>query len=163
MKGVAAFLSTDQKPLRPDKPRQDAPRDIYRWAMEQANYIKTGRFKLLDRAFLADEIEDLARREYDALVSDLTVVLQHMLKWDHQPERVSRSWANFIAEHRNRVERSLKRSASLKAKLVDIVPEAYAYGRLRASTETNRSVESFPVNCPYDWPEITMRTFAYEP
>ncbi len=136
--------------------------DLYRWSGEQASYLRAGRLDRLDLMNLADEIDDVGHSEYDALVSALAIVLQHMLKWDHQPERMSRSWANSVAEHRSRVERSLKRSPSLRARLGDVLSEAYGYGRLRASSETNLSLTSFPETCPYEWHEITTRAFAYE-
>ena len=37
----------------------------------------------------------------------MRVLLTHMLKWDHQPERTSRSWENTTTEQRDRTERQL--------------------------------------------------------
>ena len=37
--------------------------DVVAWATEQAEYIRTGRFHLLDLEHLADEIEDVGKSE----------------------------------------------------------------------------------------------------
>ena len=40
----------------------------------------------------------MGAEQYDKLESALEVLLMHMLKWDHQPERRSRSWSLTIQE-----------------------------------------------------------------
>jgi hypothetical protein len=93
------------------------------------------------------------------LESALRVLLLHMLKWDHQPERRTRSWENTIQEQRYRAERQLRENPSLKARLDEAVGEAYRRARLRASSETDMDVERFPEACPYDWAAIMERDF----
>jgi hypothetical protein len=48
--------------------------------------------------------------EYHRLESALRVVMLHLLKWDHQPDRRSRSWTLSILEHRRQVHRQLRGS-----------------------------------------------------
>ena len=81
----------------PSKPQALKPlyeRDLYAWSQEQARLLKAGRLDEVDAENVAEEILDVGRNEYDKLESALRVLLTHMLKWDHQPERRSRSWEN---------------------------------------------------------------------
>src|SRR5437763_16983985 len=66
-------------------------RDFYSWLMEQARHVRDGRWDALDRENLAEEIESLGREQFNKLESVLRVLMLHMLKWDYQPDRRSRS------------------------------------------------------------------------
>ena len=59
-----------------------------------------GRLDEVDAENVAEEILDVGSNEYDKLESALRVLLMHMLKWDHQPEKRTRSWENTIAIQR---------------------------------------------------------------
>ena len=65
--------------------------DLYTWAIEQAAALRAGDLESLDLANLAEEIEDLGSEQLHKLTSAYRIILTHMLKWDHQPERRSRS------------------------------------------------------------------------
>ena len=136
--------------------------DIHRWASEQAAHLRAGRFDLVDIANVADEIESLSRSEFKSFASDLEVILLHMLKWDRQPSRRSRSWVNSILEHRRRVSEDLHDSPSLKAREAEALRRAYGYARLRASTETKQMVDVFPAECPYAWEQIMEAPYALD-
>lgn len=79
--------------------------DIYRWAVEQSALIREGRFDQVEIINVADDIEDVGRSDDRALESRISVVLLHIIKWDCQPRRRSRSWSNSIFEHRLQIER----------------------------------------------------------
>jgi hypothetical protein len=81
----------------------------------------------------------------------------HMLKWDHQPEKRSRSWEATILEQRDRVEEQLQDNFSLKARLSEATSRGYRRARLRASGETGMDRDRFPEVCPYDWDAIMKR------
>ena len=135
--------------------------DAYAWAMQQADLLRTGRLTDLDLVNLADEIADVGRREYDKLESDLARIVQHLLKWDHQPTRRGRSWMNTIKEHRRRVERQLRLSPSLKSVLAEVLEEAFARGRGDALIETNLPDDAFPIAETYSWDEIMTRPIVW--
>ncbi len=42
----------------------------------------------------------MGREQFNKLESALRVLLTHMLKWDHQPEKRSRSWSLSIRDQR---------------------------------------------------------------
>ena len=96
----------------PDSARKSAPaeaperarydRDLFSWAIEQAALLRAGRLDQVDALNIVEEIDDVGDEQYDKLESAIGVILLHLLKWDHQPQRRSRSWTLSIAVHRKR-------------------------------------------------------------
>ncbi len=134
-------------------------RDLYAWSLEQARLLREGSLDQVDAENVAEEILDVGRNEYSKLESALSVLLMHMLKWDHQPDKRTRSWENTILEQRNRVERQLRDNPSLKSRRDEAVRDGYESARLQASSETDLEVSTFPVESPYDWDTILNRPF----
>src|SRR5271166_2371414 len=84
--------------------------DLYSWAVRQAELLRAGRLSEIDPVAIAEEIDDVGEEEYHRLESALRVLMLHLLKWDHQPDRRSRSRTLTILERRRRVHRRLGRS-----------------------------------------------------
>lgn len=137
--------------------------DFARWAFEQAAALREGYVTGLDIENIAEELETLGRGEFGTLRSALAVLVMHMLKWDHQPQRRSRSWANTIRVQRIHVDRQIKESPSLKPRRDEALAGAYETARITAATETKLPVKIFPVTCPYSWSDVTDRPFAIDP
>jgi hypothetical protein len=123
--------------------------DFVAWAERMAALLKQRQFEDLDLINLVDEVQDLSRRERQALYSNLKVLLMHLLKWQFQPEQRSNSWNASITEHRQRINRQLKESPSLKTYLAQIWTECYQDVRQLASKETGLGLDLFPLNSPY--------------
>jgi hypothetical protein len=136
--------------------------DLHAWAGRQAALLRARRLSELDFDRIAGELDDLGSEIYERLESALTVLFMHMLKWDFQPERRSRSWEATIREQRRRIAKLLGDNPSLKAKLEIAKQAAYLYGRDRASGETDIAIERFPEQSPYNWHDITERTFRID-
>ncbi|KPF60991.1 hypothetical protein IP88_15810 [alpha proteobacterium AAP81b] len=132
--------------------------DFAAWAHHQAMLLRAGQLHLLDKGWLAEEIDDLGREQYHRLESALRLILTHLLKWDHQPERRSRSWSATIRTQRRHAERQLQKNPSLQARLEEAVTDAYGDARGEASGETDLPLKVFPENCPYDWDTIMARS-----
>ncbi|NNM74614.1 DUF29 domain-containing protein [Enterovirga aerilata] len=148
---------------RPDSPARAATRhdeDLYTWVQEQVALLRAGR---LDAENIAEELSDVGKSEFSKLQSALEIILALMLKWNHQPERRSRSWANAIAAQRGEFSDVLTDNSGLKSRRSEALRRAYRTTRLAASSETNLPSESFPDECPYGWEEILDRPFIYEP
>jgi hypothetical protein len=151
----------------PDSARKSAPadardgarydRDLYSWAVEQAALLRAGRLAEVDALNLAEEIDDVGNEQYDKLESALRLILLHLLKWDRQPERRSRSWQLSIAVQRRHVLRVLRKNPGLKTVVDEAVTEAYEIARLEAAAQTLLEEDIFPVECPYSWNEIMDR------
>ena len=131
--------------------------DVHAWALEQAELLQTGRFDDLDLTNLADEVADVAQREYDKMESDLARVIQHLLKWELQPDRRGASWANTIREHRRRVDRQLRRFPSLKSRQLEALEDAFARGRGDALIETALPDSALSDINPFTWDEAMTR------
>jgi hypothetical protein len=137
--------------------------DLHAWANRQASLIRAGRLDELDLERIAGELDDVGSEIYERLEGALTVLIMHMLKWDFQPDRRSRSWEATIREQRKRIAKLLADNPSLKAKLDAAKAAGYSYGRDRASGETDIAVETFPETSPYSWHDITERAFRVDP
>lgn len=136
--------------------------DLYSWALEQARMLReNGDADGIDRLNIAEELEDVAKREASKLRSSLAVLLMHMLKWDYQPERATRSWDNSIAEHRRRYQDLLADNPGLKGQLSTILLSAYRDACSRASTDTDIPRDEFPETCPYSTDDILHRPFEF--
>jgi len=145
----------------PDEPvRAEYERDFYSWLMEQARHVREGRWHAIDRENVAEEIESLGREQFNKLASALRVLMLHMLKWDHQPARRSRSWALSIAEQRLELDDVLADSPGLKPRIGEAIARAYRRARLQAAKETGLKEARFPAACPYSWDDIVSREFS---
>jgi len=144
-----------------DEPLQaDYDRDFYSWSMEQARHLRAGWWNALDRENLAEEIESLGREQFNKLESALRVLMLHMLKWDHQPDRRGRSWWASISEQRLRQGDVLADNPGLRPSIQEAITRAYRRARLRAIKETDLDERNFPEVCPYSWDEIVSREFS---
>lgn len=146
--------------LAPDAPAAaEYERDFYSWLTEQARHVRDGRWGAVDRKNLAEEIESLGREQFNKMESALRVLLLHILKWDLQPARRSRSWALSIREQRLELEDVLTDNPGLKPRIGEAVARAYRKARLQAMKETKLKEARFPQACPYSFDEIVGRTF----
>jgi hypothetical protein len=132
-------------------------RDLYTWAAEQAALLRAGRIAEADVLNIAEEIDDVGNEQYHRLESALRLILLHLLKWDHQPQRPSRSWWSTIRVQRNRVERLLQDSPGLKSRRELAVGRAYEDARVEASAQTRLALKTFPAICPFSWKDIIHR------
>jgi Domain of unknown function DUF29 len=135
--------------------------DLYSWALRQAELLRAGRLAEIDAEAIAEEIDDVGREEYHRLESALRVVMLHLLKWDHQPDRRSRSWTLSILERRRRVHRQLRGSPGLKSQLGEALEAAYEDARLEAANETGLPLNAFPIHRPFEYAEIMERSIVW--
>jgi hypothetical protein len=144
------------KPTRPEGgARYD--RDLYSWAVEQAALLRAGKIAEADALNIAEELDDVGNEQYDKLESALRVILLHLLKRDHQPERRSRSWHLSIAVQRKHVTKVLRKSPGLKSVADEAVIEAYDVARVQAAGQTLLEEDQFALECPYSWEQIMER------
>lgn len=133
--------------------------DLYSWVREQVEHLRAGRVDALDLANIAEELDDVGIAQYHRLESALRVLLMHMLKWDQQPEKRSRSWVCSIAEQRSRIGRLLHKNPGLKSRIEEACDEAYESAVRWAAHETGRVESDFPQQQPYAWDDILSRPF----
>jgi len=149
-------------PATTDKERASYDSDFYTWSQEQGRLVREGRWSEVDRENVAEEIESLGREQFNKLESAIRVILIHMLKWDHQPEKRSRSWAVSIAAQRAELDDILDDNPGLKPRIGEAILRAHRKARLEAINETGLKKSVFADACPYSFDEITSRPFDYE-
>jgi hypothetical protein len=96
---------------------QNYETDVIAWANEQAAFIRSGRFDLLDLKHIADEIEDVGKSEQREFENRMAVLLAHFIKWRLQPSHRGTSWERTIKDQRNMIMRRLNKTPSLKPEL----------------------------------------------
>jgi hypothetical protein len=133
--------------------------DFYAWTIEQASLLRQHQWSELDLLNLIEEIESLGKQQRQELRNRLSVLIGHLLKWEYQSQRRSRSWLATIRVQRRDTLRLLKDNPSLKSYLEDVVSEAYENGRDLAMGETDLPEETFPKLCPYSLTEILDNSF----
>jgi hypothetical protein len=119
-------------------------RDFYGWVQQQCAALREHNSGQLDWDGLQEELEALGRQEYRELVSRLAVLLGHLLKWQFQPERRSRTWFLSIREQRRALARLLAQNPSLRAKADDAVSDGFAAGVDLVLRETDLSLRVLP-------------------
>ncbi len=135
--------------------------DLYSWALRQAELLRAGRLSEIDPAGIAEEIDDVGDEQYDKLESALRLLMLHLLKWDHQPDRRSRSWTLTVLEQRKRIQRQLRKNPGLKSRLDEALTDAYDDARIEASSETGLPLRAFPATRPFEYPEIMERPIVW--
>ena len=133
--------------------------DFYAWANAQAELLRAGRLSEADIENIAEEIESMGRSEKRELVSRLTVLLQHLLKWQFQPGQRSKSWERTIRDQRLEIDDHLADNPSLKPKIVEVLALAYRRGLSAVAEETKLELEIFPETCDWKVEEIMAKEF----
>lgn len=130
--------------------------DVVAWANEQVELIRSGRFDKLDLTHIAEEIEDVGKSEQRELASRMAVLIAHLLKWQFQPSKRSKSWQFTIATQRKEVAYVLKEAPSLKTKFDDAswIDLVWAKARGQAELETGLEVSTFPESCSWTVTDI---------
>ena len=123
--------------------------DFYQWTQEQAELLKAGALSQLDVENLIEEIESMGKSQKRALLSRMTVLLMHLLKWDYQPDRRTGSWKSTIITQRKEIKRLLKDNPGLKSIITEMLNETYLDAAEIASAETELPESTFPETCPY--------------
>ena len=133
--------------------------DFYVWTEAQAALLRERRFEALDLANLIEEVEGLGDAKKSAVLSNASVIIEHLLKLQHSPAQdPRRSWADSILEHRNRL--ALELTPRLGQILAAELPRVYALTRslterrLRLYGE-DAAADALPATCPYTVEQIT--------
>jgi len=128
--------------------------DFFAWTQAQADALSRRSVNELDWDNLVEEVESMGRQQRGELQSHLVILLQHLLKWRHQPARRSRSWSLSIEEQRREIEALIADSPSLRPAMQEIVGRAYRVARLRALRETRLSDATIAAENPFSLAEI---------
>jgi Domain of unknown function DUF29 len=133
--------------------------DFYAWANEQAALLRAGRLSEADIENIAEEIESIGKSQKRELISRLTVLLMHLLKWRYQSGLRGRSWRLTIEQQRLGLEDHMGENPSLKSQLDEAMTKAYRHARIEAEGETHLPRSTFPLTCPFTFEEAMNPDF----
>lgn len=134
-------------------------KDFYAWANEQAALLRSGKLAEADIEHIAEEIESMGKTEKRELVSRLTVLLLHLLKWRFQPNLQSASWRATIEVQRLEIGYHLEDNPSLKHLRAEAMSRAYSLSIREALRETGLPESTFPAICPWSFEQIMEKQF----
>lgn len=143
-----ADVPIPQEP-KPMNTTRDYDQDFFGWLNANAELIRERRFDQIDADHVAEELEAMAKSERRELMNRLALLLAHLLQWQYQPPRRTRSWRNTIATQRMDIADLLADSPSLRPLMEERLQAAYEKARLKAEDETGIDRHSFPEQCPY--------------
>ena len=123
------------------------------WLEATAELVRQSRFDEIDSSTLSEYLGDMARRDRREVESRLIVLLAHILKWMHQPERRSGSWKGTIIEQRQELEGLLGRGV-LWNHAESELSESYRKALERAAAETGLPESAFVESCPFSLEQI---------
>jgi type I site-specific restriction-modification system R (restriction) subunit len=138
-------------------------KDAYSWALSQADALRRRLANEIDWENVAEEIESVGRSQASELRSRYITLLMHLLKWQFQTERRSRSWANTIKRERREITSHLAENPGLQPRLQELLESAYETARIDASTETDLPEEAFPLANPFSLEAAMDENFWPEP
>jgi hypothetical protein len=133
--------------------------DFTEWTRHNAELLRAGRASEADLEHIAEEIEDLGKRERRSLHNRCVRLIEHLLKWQHQPERRGSSWTRTIILQRRTIRRLLGENPSLRAAFDEIVSEAYDDAAAVVAAVTNRPRNTFPDTCPFTADQLLTEGF----
>lgn len=123
--------------------------DFYAWTQAQADLLRHGKLAELDVVNLIEEIEEMGKSQQRELGSRLIVLITHLLKWQFQPDKRSRSWEATLRAQRYELNTLLRQNPSLRSRLNRTVAEVYKVAVDTAWGETGLDYLTFPQACPY--------------
>jgi hypothetical protein len=141
------------------QPRNLYDSDFIAWTQRTAELMRRRRFSELDVEHVAEEIEDMGKRDIRELCSRMEVLVAHLLKWKFQPARRSRSRRATVRAQRSDIQKLLGQSPSLRQRLSADMSEIYQAGVKLAADESGLKRDRFPARCPFSVDEILDEEF----
>ena len=136
--------------------------DYFGWLEDQLALLKAGRLAEVDAENIAEEIRDIASREFDKLEEAFRALTFNILKWDLLPDRRSGSSVLSIDAHRDQVAAILRRSPSLTKDIAEVLDNAYTFATYDVMRDSGLAESIFAPQSPYDLEALRRRVFCFE-
>jgi hypothetical protein len=150
---------TDPKTASSMSERKLYEADFYAWTQEQVRLLRHHQWNRIDLPNLIEEMESLGKQQRQELRNRLSLLLGHLLKWQYQPQRRSRSWLATLRIQRLDLTELLEDNPSLQPYVEEALRKAYLKGVELAVGETDLPGSTFPAECRYSLPEILDSQF----
>jgi hypothetical protein len=118
------------------------------WLEAMAVLVRRRDLAGLDWDNLSEYLTDMARRDRREVKSRLVVLMAHLLEWDVQKDKRSRSGRTTILHQRQELA-DLAGRGVLRAHADAVRAEAYENAVELTVSETGLPRNSFPAECPY--------------
>ncbi|MFO0970007.1 MAG: DUF29 domain-containing protein [Gemmataceae bacterium] len=128
-------------------------KDEVAWLERSARLIRAGRAAELDFVHLSEFLRDMAQAQKREVKSRLIQLIAHLLKWEHQPGKRTRSWHNSIIEQRRELE-LLFETKTLRKHAGEVLGQVYAKAVAQACAQTGLKAHEAPDHCPYTLDEL---------
>lgn len=122
--------------------------DEVAWLDEMTRLIGQKELHKLDFDHLKECLEDMAIGQRREAKNRCVQLIFHLLKWEFQPRKRSRSWETTIAQQRFELEDMLE-SKVLRNYVNEKLGETYRRAVTLAVKETGLDRGDFPLVCPY--------------
>jgi hypothetical protein len=133
--------------------------DFYGWTLEQSKLLSLGHLDSLDLLNLVEEIGALGKQKQQELSNRLGVLIGHLLKWQYQSTKRSRSWQVTIQLQREEILDLLADNPSLKSYLEKALLKGYRLGLALILAETPIKKSILPNECPYNLEQLLDLSF----
>src|SRR5436305_12108385 len=124
-------------------------KDFAEWTRHNAELLRSGRASEADLEHIAEEIEDMGKRERRSLHTRCVRLIEHLLKWQYQPERRGSSWTRTIVLQRRGIRRLLDENPSFQPRVAEVAGEAYRDAVDGVSIVTKIAKSRFPQSSPF--------------
>jgi len=114
-------------------------KDFYLWVLENLKLLKNKEYELVDWENLLEEIEDMAKRHYESLISYMAVIMEHLYKWENYRESayMGSGWKKSILNARK--------------ELIDLFDEIPSLKRIAQEKESLNKAWRRAVNSLITW------------
>ena len=133
--------------------------DFYAWTQRQSLLLRNRQWTQVDLENVIEEIESLGRQQRQELRNRLAVLIGHLLKWEYQSEKRSRSWFATINVQRLDINELVADNPSLRPYLAEALDMAYKKGVMLAVEESGLPSKNFPDVIAYPLETILSEEF----
>ncbi|AFY61467.1 DUF29 domain-containing protein [Synechococcus sp. PCC 6312] len=133
--------------------------DFYAWTVQQADLLRERCLEQLDFVNLIEEIESLGKQQRQELCNRLVILIGHLLKWDYQPEKRSKSCFVSIRNQRRQIKILLKLNLSLKPFIQEALEISFPLAVDLVVSETPLQNRDLPSYSPYTWEQLLDPSF----
>jgi hypothetical protein len=159
--------------LRTQSLKELYEKDFYLWVLENLKLLKSKEFEFVDWENLLEEIEYMAKRHFESVISYMAVIMEHLYKWEkfRENEYMDSHWKKSINTARMEIadlfddNPSLRRVAQEKESLNKAWKRAVRRLVLWFDEDENKNLakkyfgrlptkEDFPKDCPYTFEQV---------
>ncbi|WP_299228142.1 DUF29 domain-containing protein [Sulfurihydrogenibium sp.] len=102
-------------------------KDFYKWITENVQLLKNKDFDLVDWENVIVELESMGRSELSSAISFMTLILEHLYKYEHFRDNntMGNGWIKSILNSRYRLIKIFDKNPSLEKKAEESIQEAW--------------------------------------